>query len=87
MGLFIHLFANPNRIAAEQWEAAYQETRQILAQFPLSLMTAKQETRYGGQRWTYTRNLVQDAGCANEFWEVSGDMVSLFNAGIDHCTV
>ena len=76
MGLFIHLFVNPTQIAPGQWEQTYQESLAIFRQFPLPLMQAKKEERYDQKRWTDTRNLVQNEGRENEFWEVCGDLLS-----------
>nr|VFJ63403.1 MAG: hypothetical protein BECKFW1821C_GA0114237_10042 [Candidatus Kentron sp. FW] len=76
MGLFIHLYINPEGISPDKWETTYQESSALLRAFPVPLMRIKQEEVGSKSRLSYISDPVWDADTPDEHWRVVGDSVS-----------
>ena len=76
MGLFLHLYIKPDKIAAETWESVYQESLILLRKFPAPLMRVDHEEIGSKTRIVFTPDIVCEANTQTEHWDVIGDLSS-----------
>lgn len=73
MGLFIHLIVNFDDIDDKKWEKTYEESLEMLQQFPIPLVTVKAEKINGKKRCVATEDIVENEGLKDEHWSICGD--------------
>lgn len=76
MELRVELIANFNGIKAEQWEQAYGESLQLIAQFPSPLERLAHQDIGGRTLCVYSDDIRQLAGTGAEWWSIAGDKIS-----------
>lgn len=75
MGLSLDLYLVPNP-PAETWARVWDETRDVLRRFPLSLCRYRVWDSDFGKRGVLSSNLVEKGGQGRESWILSGDFDS-----------
>nr|VFK23479.1 MAG: hypothetical protein BECKLPF1236B_GA0070989_13611 [Candidatus Kentron sp. LPFa] len=76
MGLFVHLYIDPEGISPSEWEATYRESLTLLRAFPAPLIRIAREEIGSSKRFAYVSDLVHDPDTRDECWWVVGDSVS-----------
>ena len=76
MGISLVLEIAPQKINKKEWEAVYEESLQLIENYPLAML--KQEEIYGINRWVL--DLTREEGDENKYWEICGDLESLERA-------
>lgn len=76
MGICVFMYVNFKGIKQKEWEKTYEESLKLLDAFPLPLMREEVEGSSGCEHYVLTRNIVENKGTPDEYWEITGDMKS-----------
>lgn len=76
MGLFVYCGVNFKGIKKTQWNDVYEESLQIIENFPAFLIDVKTEEFFDEKRYSYTTKIINNKGENDEHWRTIGDLLS-----------